>query len=197
MRTLGVTAVATLTLVVLTGCATEGTVNRGDLLIEAVSEIDGVSLSDSAPEVEFRDARGALAVSIEADSWDTFRAVVTDVVDAWDDSSMSTERAFFLILSTAGGESYFQWQNVDTGDLDPYLAATRIWYDLETATDTPALDTGSGSNFIRGTEFGIHAYVENQELGEAAVVEIQQAATEAGLVFRPGGITATEPGLVD
>lgn len=180
--------------VLLVGCAAPApSVSPRDALVDAISEIDGVLAGGDAFNLDFNIATGRaqLSVPISADSWDEFSDITVKIVDAWTDSSFADERPLFLTLSTSGGYSHFLWANVDTNNLDPYLAATKIWYDLD-AAESPTLTSGGATNFIRDDEFGIHVNVTSEDLIESTVASIEQRVTDAGLTFRPGGITADD-----
>ena len=178
----------------LAGCvAPAPAVDEREALLDTLSEIDGILIGGEAFDLhlDFYTARAELSVPIAADSSDEFIDITEEVVDAWTQSPLADQHPLFLTLSTSGGYSQFEWVNVDTDDLEPYLAATRIWWDLD-AVESPTLTTGTGTNFIRNGEFGIEVIVESDDLGPATVAEIEQAVTDAGLTFRPGGISASD-----
>jgi len=184
-------------MVLLAGCAPATRADQENALILQVVALDGV------PDNELRlDDRGnpkgglpgvdysysdtpfvKLWVPIAVDDWDEFDATIRSVMDVWAASPFSARYPLFLGVSTAG--STFAVWNPDPADLDLALAAVRIWYDV--MQENPGLESDANTNFVRGDEFAVLIEGASDEY----ITEIQQRATDAGLLFRTDGITAT------
>jgi len=172
----------------LAGCAGAPPPSEGDLLEEELAELFDSLANVTDPTVAWTPT--GVRVTAMLDDRDTCAsraAAATSIAETYTETDHSVHTPHFTFTSK---QREFHWVHFDPDFVSRYTAATIIWCET---LDTAARDTDEQTDFVRGAEFALALTAEDDTAAATLLAEVTAAATEVGLLIRPGGVSVSVP----
>jgi len=172
----------------LAGCAGSAQPSEGDLLeSELVESFDSLE-NVTDPTVTWNPT--GVRVTALLDDRDTCAsraAAATSIAETYTETDHAVHTPHFIFSSK---QREFHWVHFDPDFVSRYTAATIIWCET---LDNAARETDELTDFVRGAELALALTAEDDTAATTLAAEVTAAATEVGLLIRPGGLSVSVP----